>query len=165
MQVSGIKKAPKARQGWQQYCHEKYAEEVAPVVAKEWEEGKASGAIPAGSKQGAQFRAEVARKLFNALPEAVRKEYHERAVEEAKAEKERLERLKKEGPSERPEDRQRLAYSSALQHFSLSNRAIDNLKELLGPLLEGIRARTGCHLLVVVGGPMPNQDGALGTVQ
>jgi hypothetical protein len=104
--LSGGDKPQKARQGWQQFSHEKYKDVIAPVIAKRWEERKAKGEIPANARQDAKFRGEITRELYNALSQEERDQYMERAAAEAQAERERVERIKKEGPSSRPEDRQ-----------------------------------------------------------
>lgn len=147
--VSGAKPAAKARQGWQQLCKESYKELVAPAVAAKWAAGLANGSIAADAKQTASFRGLVAREIFGQLPEAEKQGYLDRAKQDAREEKERWERLMKEGPSKRPEDRQ---------------KALDSLRDLLGPVMEGICLRTGCRMFIVVGGPIPKDEGRLGTM-
>jgi hypothetical protein len=69
--LSGVVNPPKARQAFQQYMHESYEADIAPVVARRWaaqsvsEDGKAT----TKKKPGAPFRSMVACELFAALPD------------------------------------------------------------------------------------------------
>jgi hypothetical protein len=87
-----------------------YADKIAPVVTKMWEEKREQdcGSLPKEPKAG--FRAEVARQVFAALPAAERAEFAKRAKDDAeKAKAEYLAALKSPA-STAPADRQRYAH-------------------------------------------------------
>lgn len=108
--VSGIKPPPvKARQGAQQLMHDKYDELVAPVVEKEWNAKKAAGLSPK-DKNDANFRLEIARKLFKSLPKAEREEYEARAQRDKEAATEAYKVEVEESRKRTPENRQRYAH-------------------------------------------------------
>jgi hypothetical protein len=87
--LSGLSSPPKARQVFQQYMHKSYTEEIAPVVAKRWaDEQDRNGLLSERTKAPkAGFRAQVAREMFAALPQAEQKAIAERAKTEAQAAK------------------------------------------------------------------------------
>ncbi|KAJ7511244.1 hypothetical protein B0H11DRAFT_2215083 [Mycena galericulata] len=95
------------------------------------------------------FRAKVARELFAALPESERAGYAVRAKEEAAERRAAFDAAMKATPSKSPEARQ---------------ACIDNVGSFMGPILEGIRERTGLHSVIIMGGPIPKYGGELRSV-
>jgi hypothetical protein len=87
--LSGLSSPPKARQAFQQFMRESYSEKIAPVVAERWAaEQKQNGLSSERTKEPkAGFRAQVARQMFAALPQAEQKAIAERAKTEAQAAK------------------------------------------------------------------------------
>ncbi|KAJ7025313.1 hypothetical protein C8F04DRAFT_1191583 [Mycena alexandri] len=149
-QLSGLKTPPKARQAYQQFMHEVYETDVAPVVAQRWLTLSSEGSnMQTQKKPTAAFRAEVARTLFAALPEDERNGYAERAKEEALAARKKYDAALKAPPSKSPEDRQ---------------KCIDKLGNFLGPIQLGILEHTGLHSVVLMGGPIPKYGGELQSV-
>ncbi|KAJ7168430.1 hypothetical protein C8R46DRAFT_1217834 [Mycena filopes] len=148
--LSGLKAPPKARQAFQQFMHEVYATEIAPIVAERWAQQSSEGSnLQNDASPKADFRAAVARELFLELPEAERAGYQARAKEEAAAARKKFEEKMNAAPSRAPADRQ---------------RCIDDVGNFLGPILQGIGDRTGLHSVVLLGGPMPKYDGDLRTL-
>ncbi|KAJ7862458.1 hypothetical protein B0H14DRAFT_2575347 [Mycena olivaceomarginata] len=68
--LSGLSAPPKARQAYQQFMHESYTEQIAPVVAERWEADRErnGGASALTKEPKAGFRAQVAREVFAELP-------------------------------------------------------------------------------------------------
>ncbi|KAJ7828480.1 hypothetical protein B0H14DRAFT_3718817 [Mycena olivaceomarginata] len=149
--LSGLTAPPKARQAYQQFMRESYAEKIAPVVAEEWRKSQEKDSqLSARTKEPkAGFRAQVAREVFADLPSAEKKDIAARATEEAVAAKlEYVNALK--GPvSTSPEARQ---------------KCIDAVGEFMGPILSGLNQHTGLHATLILGGPMPKYGGELRTV-
>jgi hypothetical protein len=88
---------------------ESYAEKIAPVVAKRWEKerGENGMASERTKEPKAGFRAQVARELFAALPQAEQKALGERAKAEAQAAKASYVASLNSAPPETPEARQK----------------------------------------------------------
>ncbi|KAK7020342.1 hypothetical protein R3P38DRAFT_2535224 [Favolaschia claudopus] len=154
--LSGLTAPPKARQAYQQFMREAYADKIAPVVAEEWRkevEARASSGV-VGEEEStkepkAGFRAAVARKVFAALSTAEREGYAARAKAEAAAAKEEYVKSLKSPPSQTPEARQ---------------RCINGLSEFMAPILRGINTATGLHATLIMGGPIPEFSGELRTI-
>ncbi|KAJ7163039.1 hypothetical protein C8R46DRAFT_1221833 [Mycena filopes] len=89
-QLSGLKAPPKARQGYQQFMHEMYAEVIAPVAA-----------------ESAAFRAKVARDMFADLDDSERQGYLQCAKEEAEEARQKFAAALKAPPSKSPAARQK----------------------------------------------------------
>lgn len=106
--LAGINSPPKARQAFQQFMHECYDSEIAPVVQARWKASQQGGG-ELSSRKGpdAPFRAKVARELFAELPESEQEGLRQRAKEEAQAARDEYVSAMKRGPSKSPEDRQR----------------------------------------------------------
>ncbi|KAK6980529.1 hypothetical protein R3P38DRAFT_2579910 [Favolaschia claudopus] len=154
--LSGLTSPPKARQAYQQFMRESYAEKIAPIVAEEWQkelESRARSGVVGEEEPGkepkAGFRAAVARKVFAALSTAEREGYAARAKADAAAAKEEYVQALKNPPPQTPEARQ---------------RCINNLSEFMAPILRGINAATGLHATLIVGGPIPEFGGELRTI-
>ncbi|KAJ7932989.1 hypothetical protein B0H13DRAFT_2307260 [Mycena leptocephala] len=150
--LSGVNAPPKARQAYQQFMRESYAEKIAPVVAEKWSrlrDEDSSGVSERTKEPKAGFRAEVAREAFAALPMDEQKQIAVRAKEDAVAAKEAYLKSLKDRPSMKPEDRQ---------------RCIDALADFLAPILRGIEEYTGLHSTIMCGGPMPRYGGDLRTL-
>ncbi|KAJ7140438.1 hypothetical protein C8R46DRAFT_1046938 [Mycena filopes] len=149
--LSGVTAPPKARQAFQQFMHESYAELIAPAVAEQWaakrEEDPGNPDLKKEPKAG--FRAQVARELFRELDKDAQAAIGLRAKEEGAARKEAYQAAMKSPPSQAPADRQ---------------RCIDALPDFAGPILRGIQEMTGLHAVLVFGGPMPKYGGALRTL-
>ncbi|KAJ7889307.1 hypothetical protein B0H14DRAFT_2561806 [Mycena olivaceomarginata] len=149
--LSGLTAPPKARQAYQQFMRESYAEKIAPVVAEEWQKlQEKDSQLSAGTKEPkAGFRAQVAREVFADLPSAEKKDIAARATGETAAAKlEYVNALK--GPvSTSPEARQ---------------KCIDAVGRFMGPILSGLNQHTGLHATLILGGPMPKYGGELQTV-
>ncbi|KAJ7121222.1 hypothetical protein C8R46DRAFT_1050705 [Mycena filopes] len=137
--LSGVTVPPKARQAFQQFMHESYAEVVAPIVAAQWEAKREAepGNLDLKKEPKAGFRAQVARELFGRLDKAEQKAFGERAKAEAVSRKEVYQTAMCNPPSETPADR---------------------------PILHSIQQHTGLHAVLVFGGPMPKYSGELRTL-
>ncbi|KAJ7229588.1 hypothetical protein C8J57DRAFT_1251773 [Mycena rebaudengoi] len=107
--LAGINSPPKARQAFQQYMHESYESEIAPVVAAQWGATFVEGDGALKEKRGpnAPFRSMIAQDLFNELTTEEQAGLKEWAGKEAKAAKEAYAAAMKAGPSKTPEARQR----------------------------------------------------------
>lgn len=87
--------------------HERYHEDIAPIVSERWARTPGAGSnVQTSAEPNGPFRTEVARDLFNKLPEEERAGYATRAKEEAMHARERYEDDMKKAPSKAPEDRQ-----------------------------------------------------------
>ncbi|KAJ7035430.1 hypothetical protein C8F04DRAFT_1182336 [Mycena alexandri] len=148
-QLSKIHPPPKARQAYQQFMRESYATAIEPTVRARWAQTAAPGASVPTQEPPVDFRAKIARELFDALPQDVKDGYGARAKGESLAAREAFQKAMKEPPSTAPKDRQ---------------LAIDNLGLFLAPILRGIHERTGLHSVIILGGPMPEYGGDLRTV-
>ncbi|KAJ7838435.1 hypothetical protein B0H13DRAFT_2367460 [Mycena leptocephala] len=151
--LSGVTAPPKARQGYQQFMRESYAQLDCPieaVVKERWAETAAEGSSVATSKEpNAPFRAKVLRELFAALPQSEQEDYKERAKAEAVAARAAYDKSLKEEPGKTPQARQ---------------AAIDTLGSFVAPILQGIFDRTGLHTVLLLGGPIPKYGGDLRTI-
>lgn len=107
--LSGIQNPPKARQAYQQFMHEAYADSIAPVVAEKWaakrEENTGDPDLTKEPKAG--FRAQVAREVFGKLAKEDQLAYSARAKEEAAGKKEAYQQALKNPASKEPSDRQK----------------------------------------------------------
>ncbi|KAJ7055670.1 hypothetical protein C8F01DRAFT_1319600 [Mycena amicta] len=137
----------KARQGYQQWMHERYADDIGPTVQREWL-AKHDGETPTTSP-GPGFQATVARKLFKELPEDVQQDYKDRAKAEAAAKRAAYREKLENWPGQTPHDRQ---------------NAVDNLGRFLRRIMKGISDATGLHVFFMAGGPIPQYGGSLRTV-
>ncbi|KAF7353218.1 hypothetical protein MSAN_01509500 [Mycena sanguinolenta] len=149
--LSGLTAPPKARQAYQQFMRESYADKIAPVVAERWAAARQNNEPDTvGRKEPkAGFRALVAREVFAGLPDAEKTAIAQRAKEEAAQAKTAYEKALKDPPSNAPADRQ---------------RCLDALPDFIAPILRGIQDYTGCHSVLLVGGPMPKYGGELRTL-
>ncbi|CAK5277261.1 unnamed protein product [Mycena citricolor] len=140
--LSGLTRAPRARQPFQQFQRESWADKIAPVVAVRRAE------LPSGAPYRAGFRAGVARELFAGLTEEEREGLKQRATAEAEMKKqEYLDGLKAE-PSREPLD---------------VHNAIRAIRSVMNPILEGIHKRTGLQAHLICGGPTPEFGGEIRT--
>ncbi|KAJ7744437.1 hypothetical protein DFH07DRAFT_963663 [Mycena maculata] len=144
--LSGLKIPPKARQPFQQMMHEDYKEKIAPAVLDAWGAAQArqDKETELTQKPKAGFRAKVARDIFAVLPESERKALGVRATKEAAFTK-----ALKGGPSKLPADRQ---------------KCINEVGDLIRPILCGLEEATGFHYLLLGGGPVPKYGGELRTI-
>ncbi|KAJ6450232.1 hypothetical protein C8R47DRAFT_1230344 [Mycena vitilis] len=147
--LSGITAPPKARQAYQQFMHETYEDDIAPVVAERWARQNGEGSNVQTGKITASFRALIARELFGKLTDDERAEYASRAKAESVAKREAYRKALEDPPSKSPQARQ---------------QCIDKVGTFLGPILQGIQERTGLHSVVLMGGPIPRFGGDLRTV-
>ncbi|KAJ7836516.1 hypothetical protein B0H13DRAFT_2368686 [Mycena leptocephala] len=151
--LSGVTSPPKARQGYQQFMREAYAQPDCPieaVVKEHWAETVSDGSSVATSKEpNAPFCAMVARELFAALPESEQEDYREHVKAEAVAARTTYHKALKEEPGKNLEAQQ---------------AAIDTLGSFVGLILQGIFDRTGLHTVLLLEGPMPKYGGDLRTI-
>lgn len=107
-QLSGIKPAPiRARQGWQQYMHERLESEIEPAVNQAWAKVVARG-ITEKDHNDAGFRADVCRRLFNNLPKSEQDVWKDKAQQhKQKLQDEYKKSVKESFSSKSPEQRQR----------------------------------------------------------
>ncbi|KAJ7020540.1 hypothetical protein C8F04DRAFT_1196517 [Mycena alexandri] len=139
--LAGVSTPPKARQAFQQYMHESYESEIARVVQARWKAAELTNGELTGKKgPDAPFRAKVAHELFAELPESEQDTLRERAKAEAQTARDAYTATMKQGPSKRPEDRQ---------------RCIDALGPFVSNFLRGVSEYTGLHSFAVFGGPIP----------
>ncbi|KAJ7056031.1 hypothetical protein C8F01DRAFT_1257848 [Mycena amicta] len=137
----------KARQGYEQYMHERYGEDIGPTVLEEWIE-KHDGETPTSAPSPA-FQAKVARRLFKELDLDIQEDYRARAKAEAAVNRAAYKEKLQNWPGQKPQDRQ---------------NAIDNLGRFLRRIMKGIADATGLHVFFMAGGPIPQYGGSLRTV-
>jgi hypothetical protein len=168
--LSGVHAPPKARQGYQQFMHECYAERIDPIVKQRWAETQGAGAsVPVSKEPNAPFRAQIAREVFAALPESEKQQYSARAKAEAAAAHGAFEKSLKDPSSKAPADRQKSVFifiSIASDQVNPSyNSSINHIGSFVAPILQGIFEQTGMHSVLVLGGPVPKYGGDLRTIQ
>ncbi|KAJ7635974.1 hypothetical protein DFH06DRAFT_1336124 [Mycena polygramma] len=148
--LASVTAPPKARQAFQQYMHEAYATDIAPVVAQRWagQQEEGSNVQTQKSPTGA-FCAAIARECFAALPQSVREDYAKRAKQVAIDARAKYDEEFNKVPSRTPEARQ---------------ACIDNVGAFIAPILQGITERTGLHSVIILGGPIPKYGGDLRTL-
>ncbi|KAJ7579677.1 hypothetical protein C8J56DRAFT_1058693 [Mycena floridula] len=139
--LSGVNRPPKARSEVQQFSHENYDELIAPVVQKKLQDNS-------NLRSSVTLRGDVTSEMFEKLDKETKAGYKKRAKDTAEAARAAYKKKLEEPPSKKPEDRQ---------------KCIDNLGSFAGPILEGIRDATGCHVLLWLGGPIPKLGGEIGT--
>ncbi|KAH7904775.1 hypothetical protein BJ138DRAFT_1106539, partial [Hygrophoropsis aurantiaca] len=149
LQLSSIKSPPKAHQAYQQYMHTSYELVIKPEVERQWQEKIDKGEVNETTKQPPSFRAKVAKSMFDSLDQSSRDAIKQAALDERAANVLAYEKTLKEPHPKAPADRQ---------------KCIDNLGNFFGPILDGVQALTGLHLVVFAGGPMPKHRRELGTV-
>ncbi|KAJ7027835.1 hypothetical protein C8F04DRAFT_1266622 [Mycena alexandri] len=148
--LAGINSPPKAHQAFQQFMHESYESEIAPVVQARWKAVEQKGGELSGKKgPDAPFRAKVARELFAELPDNEQEGLRQRARDAAQVARDEYVSAMKRGPSKSPEDRQ---------------RCIDALGPFVATFLRGISDYTGLHSFAVFGGPLPEYGGEIRTL-
>jgi hypothetical protein len=83
--LAGINSPPKARQAFQQYMHESYEKDIAPVVGTRWTSScvEDDGTTLRKGSPNAPFRAKVAREMFNELAAEEQAALRRRAQEDA----------------------------------------------------------------------------------
>ncbi|KAK0437896.1 hypothetical protein EV421DRAFT_1738840 [Armillaria borealis] len=146
--LAGITKPPKARQAYQEWFTEPANTKlIANIVAERWDKQVADGTTTDGPNAGLQMA--VARELFQALDPEVREEWKEKARDVVDHNKREYVNLLKAPLSKDPVERQ---------------LCINNLPAFAAPLLRGISERTGLAVFMIVGGPMPRNNGQLGTL-
>ncbi|KAJ7734669.1 hypothetical protein B0H16DRAFT_1767203 [Mycena metata] len=132
--LAGINAPPKARQAFQQFMHESYESEIAPVVQARWKASEqSSGELSSKKGPDAPFRAKVARELFAELPEGHQDGLHQRAKDAAQTARDEYTNAMKRGHS----------------------NCIDALGPFVSTFLHGISDYTGLQSFAVFGGPMP----------
>jgi hypothetical protein len=107
--LAGINSPPKAHQAFQQYMHESYETEIAPVVETQWKSScvEADGSTLRKGSPNTPFCAKVARELFSQLAVDEHNALRHRAREDAQEAREAYGQAMKSGPSKSPEDRQK----------------------------------------------------------
>ncbi len=101
-------------------------------------------------KCNVNFQSGVACRMFNELSKEERETWAEGAKVEAAAAKKRYKEQLQTPPSTDPVARQ---------------NCLNNLGAFLGPIIEGVRQATGCHVFVTIGGPMRLFDGEISTMK
>ncbi|KAJ7585540.1 hypothetical protein C8J56DRAFT_1052846 [Mycena floridula] len=145
--LSGLVRPPKARQGYQQFMHEKYGDDtpLKTEVEKMYaEDVKSKPAL----KWNMNYRGYACRTIFNGLPQTEQDGYKKTAADKAVEAKDIFKTALKAPVSERPEDIQ---------------SCIDNLLPFIAPILTGIAERTKLQCFFVAGGMIPKADGEIGT--
>ncbi|KAJ7837457.1 hypothetical protein B0H13DRAFT_2368128 [Mycena leptocephala] len=142
--LSGLQSPPKARQAYQQFMHESYAEKIAPIVAERWAKKLEDDAgNPDRTKEPkAGFRAQVAREVFAELPKSEQDNIAGRAKDEAAT--------------------RRKAYQDALK--TPASEGPSEARKFVGPLCAESRSTLGCIPVLIVGGPVPKFSGELRTI-
>ncbi|KAI5821681.1 hypothetical protein K523DRAFT_328093, partial [Schizophyllum commune Tattone D] len=125
------------------------AAELAPIYKSQWRALLLKGKVESDVKQSGNWRESVARKELQKLSAEEQKYWKDAAKEFNDTRIAEYKRLLTEPPSETPEARQ---------------AAINALPKFIAPLLAGIYARTGMHVCLLLGGPMPKWGGQLKTV-
>jgi hypothetical protein len=107
--LASINSPPKARQAFQQYMHESYEKEIAPVVTARWQAScvEEDGTTLCKVTPNAPFCAKVAQEMYNELGEDEQEGLRRCAREDAQEAKDAYMRAMKNPPSKAPEDRQR----------------------------------------------------------
>ncbi|KAI5887791.1 uncharacterized protein SCHCODRAFT_02469702, partial [Schizophyllum commune H4-8] len=125
------------------------AAELAPIYKSQWNALLLTGKVAADAKQSGNWRELVARKELQKLSAEEQKYWKNAAKEFNDARTAEYKRVLTEPPSQTPEARQ---------------AAINALPKFIAPLLAGVYARTGMHVCLLLGGPMPKWGGQLKTV-
>ncbi|KAJ7638041.1 hypothetical protein DFH06DRAFT_1138681 [Mycena polygramma] len=148
--ISGVTVPPKTRQVYQQFMHESYTTEIAPLVEERWRRDKSTNEDGSANtkKPDAAFRSLIAREVFDKLPAEEKVALKERALAHSKEAKDAYEAAMKNGPSKEPAARQ---------------KCIDEIGRFLAPILEGVQSYTGLQGVCVFGGPIPKNNGEIGT--
>ncbi|KAJ7580974.1 hypothetical protein C8J56DRAFT_1056972 [Mycena floridula] len=95
-----------------------------------------------------ELRASVTKQFYDALSKDEKKGYEKTAKADALAAKKKYEKALKAPVSQKPEDRQRV---------------MDGTVSFFAPVLSAYREVSGLQVMLVVGGPMPNLGGDIGT--
>lgn len=85
---------------------ESYATSIEPIVTARWAEEAGEGSSVPTKPPPVDFRAKIARELFDKLPQDDRDSYGGRAKAESLAAREAFQKALKEPPSTAPKDRQ-----------------------------------------------------------
>ncbi|KAL1671661.1 hypothetical protein EV122DRAFT_256358 [Schizophyllum commune] len=145
LSLGGLSQRQRRRSAQQQFQHESSAI-LQPLYDAAWAKELADGKRTRSTKQTAPWRDGIVKKAFLQLSKAERDEYEKRAIADGKAARDELERLMKEGPLTTPEARA---------------RAIQALPAFLGNVMLGVEAYCGLQGAVILGGPMPTENGDL----
>nr|GAT58312.1 predicted protein [Mycena chlorophos] len=143
LRLSGYTRPKKRRQGYQQYMRECW-EVLLPVIERKWAAYKLEHAELAGKGHKAGFRAAVVRPLFQRLDERVRQAFEARAKEQCDKDNAEYDAALRRAPDMSPEGRL---------------RALKNVPDFAGQVLQEIFNTTGCHVTLLYGGPDPEQKG------
>ncbi|KAF7966208.1 hypothetical protein HWV62_39670 [Athelia sp. TMB] len=151
-QLSGIAKPPqRARQGWQQFMHERNDDVVGPAVNAAWQAKQAEG-LRSSDKNNMSYRADIARTIYNNLSSDEQAMYMNNARKD--------------------KDAAIAAYKLAVERaLCKDNRSpaqrqtcLDNVAAFMAPIMHGLKDMTGYHWVLLGGGPTPRLDGEIGTV-
>ncbi|KAJ7713595.1 hypothetical protein B0H14DRAFT_2644752 [Mycena olivaceomarginata] len=128
-QLCGLTSPGKARQAFQQYMHEMYDTEIAPAVTQKWADGESARAAAGQAKKPlkAGFALRSHARCLQALSKTDQEAFGARAKQEAKERREAYELALKNGPSQKPEDRQRRPQCpSTAANCGLSKSSVSN---------------------------------------
>ncbi|KAF7970504.1 hypothetical protein HWV62_23825 [Athelia sp. TMB] len=151
-QLTGLAKPPqRARQGWQQFMHERNDDVIGPAVSAAWQKKIADG-LEDEDANNVSFRAEIARKLFKEL-----------SVEEQAVYMDNAKKAKEVAMADYKQAVAR-ALSKESRSPALRQQCLDNVASFMGPIMQGLRDMTGYHWLLIGGGPTPRLEGEIGTV-
>lgn len=185
VKITGAKKPPRKRQAHQEWSAHiiEVDSKGKPVTnfikycrSKVTERWNATASTRVGTKDAdasptAAFRGAITLEYFRSLPTADQELWAQKALDRSTEAKEEWKRKMTEEPSKDPQEVQTwvqyrfLAAMLCVKLTSVDFRCIDNLPRFAAPWMEGIRKRTGLHVTLIVGGPMPKFGGEIGTIQ
>ncbi|KAF7969170.1 hypothetical protein HWV62_28178 [Athelia sp. TMB] len=150
--LSGVTNPPqRARQGWQQFMHERNDDAVGPAVAALWAEKQARGLTPE-DKNNMAYRAEIARDLFKKLSSSEQATY----AANAKRDKEAAVKKYKKDVEE--------ALSKTNRSPAQRQLCLQNVAAFMSPIMQGLKDMTGYNWVLLGGGPDPQHGGDISTV-
>ncbi|KAL1658565.1 hypothetical protein GGF50DRAFT_92549 [Schizophyllum commune] len=147
-QLCGITRPSRGRSAAQHY-QSLCASQLAPIYQRQWTDNILSGKVSADAKQSGNWRESVARKELAKLSEAEQENWKQSAKEYNDARVVLYKKQMSDPPLRTPEARQ---------------AAIDAFPRWAAPLLQGVYARTGLHICMMLGGPMPKYNGQINVV-
>ncbi|TRM56328.1 hypothetical protein BD626DRAFT_541402, partial [Schizophyllum amplum] len=145
LQLGGFKTRPRRRSTQQEFQNEQ-ATRLQAIYAAGVLENPLVGTRTEKAKQQLARRDDILKEEFAKLTDAQVAAYENRAIADGNAVRAEYERLKKEGPLNTPESRQ---------------KAIAALPAFAGNLLRGIQSYTGLQATLLLGGPIPSEQGGL----
>ncbi|KAJ7048939.1 hypothetical protein C8F01DRAFT_1266363 [Mycena amicta] len=148
----GLPPPKRASAGYQLYMTESFATDIAPAVARRWNERLTPDSTQAeiDALPPPELGPKVALELFNALEPERQEDLQGRAKAIGERNKKEYEEALKAWPPTTPDFRQ---------------KAQNLIEPLMDQLLRAVSDATGMHIFCVLGGPVPRYGGEIQTIQ